>query len=305
MPLAIIHHPDYQIPIGRHHRFPMSKYGYLRQVLYEKKLLAPGRYWAPGVISAAALARVHNADYVSRVFQLKLSHKEQQRIGLPQSPEVIRRARLAAAGTLMTAEAALTYGVAANTAGGSHHAGPEHGAGYSTFNDVAVAIAAIRAKARIRRALVVDCDVHQGDGTAQIFKDDADVFTFSIHSGANYPFTKAISDLDAPLPDGAKDDAYLSILDECLTKILINQSFDIAFYNAGVDVHDNDRLGRLAISDEGLAQRDRLVIRTLRRALIPTAIVMGGGYDDDIWALAHRHTIVFQEATAFSTELRW
>ncbi|MEO1330485.1 MAG: histone deacetylase [Pseudomonadota bacterium] len=296
MPLAIVHHPQYQAPLRPDHRFPMSKYGYLREALIARGLLAPGGYVAPGPASAAMLSLAHDPDYVSRAFALTLTDREMKRIGLPKTERVILRARLAAAGSALAGRIALTQGVACNTAGGSHHAGPEHGAGFSTFNDVAVAIRALQKAGLIGRALVVDCDVHQGDGTAKIFADDPSVFTFSIHCGKNYPFTKAISDLDVALEDGTEDAPYLTALEAGLETALAAGRYDLAYYNAGVDVHRLDRLGRLALSDEGIRARDRLVLGRLRAAGLPVATAIGGGYDDDPERLATRHAIVFEEA---------
>ncbi len=274
----------------------MSKYGYLREALVARGVMGPGGYVAPGPASAAMLALAHDPDYVSRAFALALTEVEMRRIGLPRSDRVIRRARLSAAGSALAGRIALSEGIACNTAGGSHHACQRHGAGFSTFNDVAVAIKALQSARLIGRALVIDCDVHQGDGTAKIFEGDPDVFTFSIHAGRNYPFQKARSDLDVALSDATDDAGYLAALAEGLERALAAGPFDIAFYNAGVDVHRDDRLGRLALSDDGIRARDRTALGRLRRAGLPVATAIGGGYDDDPARLAARHAIVFEEA---------
>ena len=298
MRLTIIHHPDYQAPLRQDHRFPMSKYGYLREALIRRGLMEAGRYLAPGPASAALLSAAHDPAYVSRAFALTLTEAEQRRIGLPRGERFIRRARLSSAGTLMAAEMALTRGLAANTAGGSHHAATGHGAGFCTFNDVAVAARALLAAGRIRRALVVDCDVHQGDGTAEIFQQDPQVFTLSLHGEKNFPARKQRSDIDLALPDRIGDADYAAALSEMLTQALDAGPFDLAFYNAGVDVHHADRLGRLALTDDGIRQRDRLVLDRLRSAGLPVVAVLGGGYADDPAVVAERHAILFEVAAA-------
>ncbi|MCI4666239.1 MAG: histone deacetylase [Neomegalonema sp.] len=292
----IIHHPDYQAPLRDDHRFPMSKYGYLREELIRGGLLKPGGYIAPTPATAAELARVHAADYVSRAFALTLTDAEMRKIGLPRTERVVRRARLSAAGSVLAGLLALEAGVACNSAGGSHHAGPEGGAGFSTFNDLAVAARALQARGVIRRALIFDCDVHQGDGTARIFADDDSVLTVSIHAQKNYPFEKARSDIDVGLEDGLTDAPYLEAVRATLDAALARGPFDIAFYNGGVDVHSEDRLGRLAITDAGLMARERLVLRRLRGAGLPVATALGGGYGPDPRLIAARHAALFTAA---------
>lgn len=201
---------------------------------------------------------------------------------------------------MLTARFALEEGLACNTAGGSHHARFEHGAGFCVFNDVAVAIRVLQADGAIRRAMVVDLDVHQGDGTAAIFAGQSDVFTLSVHGARNYPVRKRTSDLDVALPDGTGDTDYLEALRGVLTPRLEAFCPDLVFYNAGVDPHREDRLGRLALTDTGLAARDRLVIETVRAAGIPLAGVMGGGYSHDTDALARRHMTLYRVAAAFA-----
>ncbi|MBX2854357.1 MAG: histone deacetylase [Rhodobacteraceae bacterium] len=296
MSLPIVHHPDYQAPLRADHRFPMSKYGYLRDALVARGLLRPGLYVAPGPASPEMLALAHNRDYVDRALSLQLTEAEVRRIGLPMTERIFRRGRLAAAGSALAGRLALRHGLACNSAGGSHHAGPEGGAGFCTFNDVGVAILTLRAQGLATRVLVVDCDAHQGDGTADIFAEDPAVFTLSLHGEKNYPFRKAVSDLDIGLEDGVEDTAYLDSLTEALGRAMAAGPYDLAFYNAGVDVHADDRLGRLSLSDDGLRRRDRLVLETLRDAGTPVAGVIGGGYDDQPERLASRHAILFEEA---------
>ena len=296
--LPIFHHPDYQAPLETRHRFPMGKYGALREALIARGLMKPGGWSAPGPASAALISKAHDRGYVSRVFALDLSEDEQRRIGLPRGEAFVRRARLASAGTLLAAETALSAGIACNMAGGSHHAGRGYGSGFCTFNDVAVAAAALLEAGRIKRCLVVDCDAHQGDGTAEIFSSDDRVFTLSIHGEKNFPARKIPSDLDIGLADGTGDDGYAEAQEAGLNAALSAGPFDLAFYNAGVDVHRDDRLGRLALSDDGLRRRDRLALTRLRDAGTPVVTVLGGGYGDDPAAIAARHAITFEVAAA-------
>lgn len=296
MSLPIVYHPDYMAPLRPGHRFPMSKYGYLRAALIARGLLpATGGYVAPAPAALRQVAAVHALDYVERVANQTLRPDEIRTIGLPGSAAVARRAFLSAAGTLLAARLALEHGIAGNAAGGSHHAGPAGGAGFCVFNDVAVAAQALLAEGQVRRVLIVDCDVHQGDGTARIFAGRPEVLTLSLHAARNYPVRKADSDLDFPLPDGLGDAAYLEMLDHALGQV---DGFgpDIVFYNAGVDPHAGDRLGRLALSDAGLRARDARLIGWARAAGIPVACVIGGGYDADPARLAARHAITFEEA---------
>lgn len=293
--LAIVHHPDYQIPLRSGHRFPMSKYGYLREILISRGLLSEGGYLAPAPASARQIALAHDSSYVDRVFSGTLSDAEVKRIGLPAGPKTLRRSQLASAGSLLTAWMALEHGLALNTAGGSHHAAREGGAGFCVFNDVGIAASNLLAQGGAGRILVVDCDVHQGDGTARIFADDARVFTFSIHAARNFPEEKARSDLDIALPDGTGDAAYLAALESGLSQALKAAAPDLVFYNAGVDVWEGDRLGRLSLSLDGLRARERLVLERLRAAGLPVACVLGGGYGATP-EVAARHAILFEEA---------
>lgn len=300
MPLPVIWHPDYQAPLRPGHPFPMSKYGYLRAALVARGLLPEaGGFLSPAPAPVSRVARVHDGAYVDRVAAAEFLPEEVRRIGLPGTAAVARRAFLSAAGTLLAARLALEHGVACNMAGGSHHAGPEGGAGYCVFNDVAVAARALCDDRVVDRVLVVDCDVHQGDGTARIFAEDPAVITVSLHAAQNYPARKAQSDFDWPLPDGLEDAAYLEVLDHALAAVAAQQP-GIVFYNAGVDPHRDDRLGRLALSDAGLRARDARVLGWARARGLPVVSVLGGGYDDDPDRLAGRHAILFEEAAAIS-----
>ena len=300
MSLPIVHHPDYVAPLRAGHSFPMSKYGYLRLGLERRGLMQAGSWLAPAPAGAPALRLVHDTGYVDRALSLTLGADEVRRIGLPQTAPVVRRARLAAAGATLAARLALEHGIACNAAGGSHHAGPLGGSGYCVFNDVAVAAATLLAEGRVGRVLVVDADVHQGDGTAAIFAGDPRVFTVSVHAEKNFPARKARSSLDVGLPDGTMDTAYLSALGAALESAFAAFAPDLVFYNAGVDVHLYDRLGRLALSDAGLRGRDRLVLRTVRGRGIPVVGVLGGGYDPDPAVVAERHAVLFEESAALA-----
>ena len=296
MRLPIVYHPDYLAPLRPGHPFPMSKYGYLREALIARHLLpASGGTLSPAPARTALVAAVHAPAYVGRVARAELRPEESRRIGLPATAAVARRAFLAAAGTLLAARLALETGLACNMAGGSHHAGPEGGAGYCVFNDVAVAARALLDEGRVARILVLDADVHQGDGTAEIFAAEPRVLTVSLHAEKNFPARKARSDLDLPLPDNLGDAAYLEMLAHALARA---EAFapDLVFYNAGVDPHAADRLGRLALSDAGLRARDAAEIAWASGRGVPLVGVLGGGYDDDPHALAARHAILFEEA---------
>jgi acetoin utilization deacetylase AcuC-like enzyme len=240
---------------------------------------------------------VHRDDRLGR---LNLTDAEVRRIGLPRTERVVRRARLAAAGTTLAARLAIEHGIACNAAGGSHHAAADHGAGYCVFNDVAVACATLLAEGRVGRILVFDADVHQGDGTARIFAAEPRVVTVSLHAERNFPARKAVSDIDVGLPDGMENAAYLEALAAALTAALALGPFDLVFYNAGVDVHRDDRLGRLNLTDAGLRARDRMALARLRGAGLPTVGVLGGGYADDPAAVAERHAVLFEEAAALA-----
>jgi acetoin utilization deacetylase AcuC-like enzyme len=300
MSLPIVHHPDYVAPLRAGHSFPMSKYGYLRLGLERRGLMAPGSWLAPAPASPAMLHLAHDVGYVERCLTLALSPEEVRRIGLPQTEQVVCRARLAAAGATLAARLALEHGIACNGAGGSHHAGPAGGSGYCVFNDVAVAALTLLAEGRVGRVMVIDTDVHQGDGTATIFAGDPRVFTLSIHAERNFPARKARSDLDVGLDDGTMDGAYIAALGDALRAAFALFSPDLVFFNAGVDVHMEDRLGRLALSDRGLRARDRLVLSHVRARRLPVVGVLGGGYAADPAIVAERHAVLFEEAAALA-----
>ena len=299
--LPIVHHPDYCIPLKPPYRFDMSKYGFLRDALVSRGLFKPGSYLSPAPSPRTQIELSHSASYVEKVLSHSLAYDEVRRIGLPNSPMVVRRACLAAAGTTLAAWLALEHGLACNSAGGSHHAATDFGAGYCVFNDVAIAARVLLAQGVRGPVLIVDADVHQGDGTAEIFANDPSVFTFSIHAEKNFPLRKARSNMDIGLADGTSDEGYLEALSAGLDAILREVEPNFVFYNAGVDVHRDDRLGRLSLTDVGLRAREELVLSTVRRRNIPLVCVLGGGYADDPSVLAERHAVLFEEAAKLSS----
>lgn len=292
----IVHHPAYRAELSADHRFPMNKYEALARVLEADGLVGPKGFHRPEPASLEVVAAAHDAGYARAVFELALPPEMVRRIGLPITPSMVLRSRASCAGTLLAARLALEHGVACNTAGGSHHAGRAHGAGYCIFNDVAIAAANLLAEGRVGRVLVVDLDVHQGDGTAEIFARDARVFTFSMHAAKNYPARKVPGDLDLELADGTDDATYLAALAEVLPALLDRAAPDLVFLNAGVDPHADDRLGRLALTDGGLLARNRYVFAQCRERGVPVCGVVGGGYDKDVERLGRRQATLHHAA---------
>lgn len=278
-------HPGYVAPLPPGHRFPMSKYDTTRDAL----AAAGVRFAAPEAAPRALLLAAHTPAYVDQVLAACVPADIERRIGFAVTPAVCRRSRLSVAGTLAAAEAALVHGFAANLAGGSHHAMPDHGAGYCVLNDLAVAARALLASGRVRRLLILDLDVHQGDGTAVCLADEPRAFTASIHAEKNFPARKARSDRDIALADGTGDDAYLAMLADALPGLIEAARPDLLLVQAGVDVHADDRLGRLALSDAGIVARSRLVAEAARARGVPIAATLGGGYDADVARLGRRH----------------
>lgn len=300
MALHIVHHPDYDARFSPVHRFPMSKYTLLMTALRQRGLVRPGYLHEPGEAPRPWLTLAHDAAYVDQVIACAVPARIEKEIGFAVDAAVSRRARLASAGTVLAARLALEHGVACNAAGGSHHARRAQGAGFCTFNDVGVAAGVLLATGEAARILVVDCDVHQGDGTADIFAGEARVFTFSLHGARNYPARKIPGDMDVELPDGTGDAAYLAALAEALQRIEHRFLPDLVFYNGGVDPHHADRLGRLALSDAGLEARDRMVLHHFRERGIPVCAVIGGGYAREAAGLGERHAILFEAAAEFA-----
>jgi acetoin utilization deacetylase AcuC-like enzyme len=280
--MRVFYTDQFVLPLPDGHRFPMQKYALLRQRVAAAGLAAPDRLIVPHAATDAELLRAHDAAYVRRCQAGELTDQEVRRIGFPWSPQMVERSRRSSGATIEACRAALEDGLAANLAGGTHHAYRDHGEGYCVFNDSAVAARAIQAEGRARHVLIVDCDVHQGNGSAAILAGDDTVFTFSIHGAKNFPFHKEQSDLDIALDDGAGDQAYLAALDQGLCQAIELSHADLAIYLAGADPYADDRLGRLALSKRGLAERDRMVLRYCREAGIAVAITMAGGYARDI-----------------------
>lgn len=293
----IVAHPFYEAALPDGHRFPMGKYGRVVARL-EALGLAPEGFVRPDPAPPEIVALAHDRAYVDAVLAHDVGREIERRIGLPVTEAVVRRALHAAGGTITAARLALRHGLAGSAAGGSHHGQRATGAGFCVLNDVAIAAKALQADGTITRLLVFDLDVHQGDGTADCLGRDPDLFTVSVHAEKNYPVRKIPSDLDIGLPDKLEDDAYLAVLSAHLPRLLDGLAPDLVIYNAGVDPHRDDRLGRLSLSDDGLRRRDAYVIGEARRRGIPLAAVVGGGYSDDLDALARRHGFVFEALAA-------
>lgn len=270
------------LPLPEGHRFPMSKYRLLRERVAASGIVAPSDMRVPEPASDAELLRAHDAEYIARVQAGELTAQEMRRIGFPWSPAMVERSRRSSGATIAACRAALADGFGANLAGGTHHAYRDHGEGYCVFNDSAVAARAMQAEGRAAQVVIIDCDVHQGNGSAAILGGDSTVFTFSIHGAKNYPFHKERSDLDVELDDGADDTAYLDALDAGLCQALELSHADLAIYLAGADPFYDDKLGRLKLTKAGLAERDRMVLGYCRGAGIPVAITMAGGYARDV-----------------------
>jgi acetoin utilization deacetylase AcuC-like enzyme len=296
--VPIVHHPAYCAELPDGHRFPMNKFRRVAELALAEGLVPGGRFHRPRPAPLEWVALAHERTYVEQVFAADVPPLIAREIGFPMTESVALRGRCATGGTVLTGNLALEHGLACNTAGGSHHARRAHGAGFCVFNDVAVAIRVMQADGVIRRALVIDLDVHQGDGTADIFSSDPDVFTFSMHSEKNYPVRKIASSLDIGLEDGTMDDAYLEQLAAILPYVLNEARPDIVFYNAGVDPFAGDKLGRLSLSRDGLRRRDEHVIGLVRALGLPLAGVLGGGYSADIDELADRHLTLLRAAVA-------
>ncbi|MEA5466325.1 histone deacetylase family protein [Leptothoe sp. PORK10 BA2] len=274
----------------------MPKFKLLRDLLVRDGVIGEDQLYQPGRPPQAWLELVHEMAYVRAYCGGTLDAMAQRRIGLPWSEGLVRRTCTAVGGTILTAKLALNHGLACNTAGGTHHAFPGHGSGFCIFNDIAIATRLLQAQNLLKTVLVVDLDVHQGDGTAWIFRDDPTVFTFSMHCAVNFPGRKQISDLDIPLDEGTEDDEYLAKLAAHLPGLIIQVKPDLVFYDAGVDPHRDDRLGKLALTDEGLYRRDHYVLKTCAQAGYPVACVIGGGYGKDMNALIYRHSYLHRAA---------
>jgi acetoin utilization deacetylase AcuC-like enzyme len=294
--MHVSYHEGYRVDLPPTHPYPMGKYLLLRSVLDERGLSQQIRYVEPTEVSLDDLQRVHTPAYLERLQTDALTPAERRALGIPFTPRLWRRSRLTVEGTCLAAAAALSDGLAANLAGGTHHAFADHGEGFCVINDVAVAIEQLLADGRIQRALVIDLDVHQGNGTAAIFSGRSAVYTLSVHGERNYPAVKPASTHDVGLPDGTSDEGYLAALAPALHQALTVHRPDIVFYVAGVDVVEDDRYGRLALSEDGLRRRDHAVIHAVRDRNVPLAIVLGGGYAPTTRRTTELHAIVFEAA---------
>ena len=291
MKLPVVNHKDYFAKIGDDHKFPINKFSELAAYLEKKNIVK--KFFEPYPCSDETLKRVHAESYIKDIRNKTLDKHKIKKIGFPLTDSVVKRSLVATGGTVLASKLAIRNGIACNTAGGSHHANFEGGAGYCVFNDVAVAARYLINKGLAGRILIVDLDVHQGNGSAEIFRDDRNVFTFSMHSKSNYPAKKSISDLDVELSDEMEDAEYIKILKHYL-KQLNKENFDYVFYIAGVDVHYNDRLGKLKISDNGIRERDEIVTENFFSKGVPLCGVLGGGYNKDFDKLVELHSILHQ-----------
>ena len=293
--LPLVYHPLYSAPLPSSHRFPMAKFKLLHQLLLGRNLVQDQQIHRPLSISRRDLESIHDRDYHRDFCRGTLSREAQRRIGLPATRPLVHRTWLAVGGTLLTARLALDAGLACHLAGGTHHAHPGFGSGFCIFNDCAVAAAVLLLQNVVQQVLIIDLDVHQGDGTAACFQAEPRVFTLSVHAQSNFPLSKVSSDLDIPLEDQTEDAAYLAAIGDQLPHLLDRLHPDLVLYNAGVDPHRDDRLGRLGLSDQGLLHRDRLVLDACLRRNIPVATVIGGGYDE-LAPLVERHALIFRAA---------
>jgi acetoin utilization deacetylase AcuC-like enzyme len=295
--MRVSYAPGYTVSLPAGHPFPMGKFAALHRILLDEGLAAPGDISPPHEALWEDLLLIHNADYLSALRDGTLDRKAERRLGLPWSERLVHRSRLAVQGTINAARMALQDGIAGNISGGTHHAFPDHGEGFCVLNDVAVAIRVLQRSGEVQRVLVIDLDVHQGNGTAATFEDDPCVYTFSMHGERNYPFHKMRSTLDVGLPDRMTDELYLSVLDAHLPTVLDTAQPDIVFYLAGVDVAAGDRFGRLALTRSGLHARDRYVLTSSQRHGVPVTLVLAGGYAASPEATADLHAIVYREAS--------
>ncbi|MDJ0883319.1 MAG: histone deacetylase [Desulfobacterales bacterium] len=298
--LKIYHSDACRLPLPAGHTFPIDKYRLLRERVQAAGLVDAAHLLAGPAATEEDILRVHDPDYITRLQQGRLSRHEMRRIGFPWSPQLVERARYSTGSTLAAARSALAGGAGINLGGGTHHAFPDHGEGYCILNDVAISLRALQARQNIQTAVVIDCDVHQGNGTAAIFSGDPSVFTFSIHGRNNFPYRKVPGDLDIALEDDTADDEYLERLTSGLARALASGPFDLAVYLAGADPYQRDRFGRLALSRAGLAHRDRLVMDVCRQNGLPVAVTMSGGYARDTadTVAIHFETVRIVAATA-------
>lgn len=294
--LPIAYHPIYKHPLPEGHRFPMLKYELLPQQLLYEGTVVENDFYAPGVIDLKQVLTIHTKEYVDSLLNQTLEYRAVRKMGFPLSPELVERELRIAQGTIWGCHQALEVGVAMNIAGGTHHAYRNHGEAFCMLNDQAIAAQYLLDYNLAKKILIVDLDVHQGNGTAKIFTDNTSVFTFSMHGATNYPFKKEVSDLDIPLKDNTADAEYLSILNETLPKLIESQRPDFIFYLAGVDILATDKLGKLGCSIPGCRERDEIVLSACSKFEIPVQCSMGGGYSPDIKVIIEAHANTFRVA---------
>ncbi|MCG2430087.1 histone deacetylase [Aequorivita xiaoshiensis] len=294
--LKIAFHPLFSYPLPQGHRFPMEKYELLpKQLLHEGTCKAED-FFKPSMPSKEDILAVHTEEYYNSLINLSIDRKAARKIGFPLSDEFIEREQLIAQGTIDGSEYALKYGISLNIAGGTHHAYTDHGEGFCILHDQAIAARYLQKKGLTKKVLIVDLDVHQGNGTAEIFQHDESVFTFSMHGAGNYPFKKEKSDLDIAVADGSGDEVYLRILKNTLPRLIDEQRPDFIFYLSGVDILESDKLGRLNCTMKGCKERDRYVLQMCKDLKIPLQVSMGGGYSPDIRTIIEAHANTFRLA---------
>ena len=294
--MRVSYSPGYYAPIPHEHIFPMGKFEGLYRYVLENNMIAASDIIAPSMVDMANLISVHTPRYADGIMTGDLDRKELRRLGLPWSKKLAIRSRLAVQGTINAALMALQDGIAGNLAGGTHHAMADHGEGFCVFNDVAVAIKVLQQTMWARKILVIDCDVHQGNGTAEIFKENNDVFTFSIHGEKNYPFKKPPSSIDIGMPDGTSDLQYLDTLGDALDEIFNTFNPDLVFYLGGIDPLESDHFGRLSLTLNGLYNRDRIVVRKVISEDKPLVLLLSGGYGPTLKATVEAHALMYKAA---------
>ena len=294
--LKIAFHPIYKHELPEGHRFPMDKYDLLPQQLIYEGTCTEENFFEPGIPNNKHFFTVHDPEYFFNLLNITLSQKEARKIGFPLSEVLVAREMIIADGTIKSSKFSLKNGIAMNIAGGTHHAFSSHGEAFCMLNDQAIGARYLQQKELAKKILIIDLDVHQGNGTAEIFKKDASVFTFSMHGKSNYPFIKETSDLDIALKNETKDNEYLSILKNILPKLINQEKPDFIYYLCGVDVLETDKLGKLSLSVKGCKERDQFVLQTCRDFNIPVMCSMGGGYSPDIKVIVDAHANTFRLA---------
>lgn len=298
--MRVSYAPGYYAPLPEGHIFPMKKFTGLHRFLLDEQVIQPSDVILPSPADETSLLSVHSRTYVRAILKGELDRKQQRRLGLPWSRRLALRSRLAVQGTINAGLMALEDGIAGNIAGGTHHALPDYGEGFCVFNDVAVAIKVLQQSMWARKILVIDCDVHQGNGTAEIFKNNPDVFTFSLHGAKNYPFKKPPSSLDIGLPDNTGDRLYLDTLEEALDDIFSQFEPDLVFYLGGIDPLESDHFGRLSLSLQGLAHRDELVIRKVTGHNAALVLLLSGGYAPTVEAIVRAHALMYKAGREYA-----